>query len=273
MSSVVRPTSSQMTRRVVVLVACLFAIIVGQAQTLVSIAYGIGQTPAEFAADSDDTLTIAPYAFSIWGLIYTWLLIYAVRQVLPRTGESEIINRFGLPSIVALFGIGFWNVASGADWEVATIVLIFGAFIALLVPLLAYGSAISALPRADRDRWLVVWPLALLAGWLSAASPVNLITVVTGNGDLPDAASPTVWAAVALVIVAALAVFVTARIRTIAYALPVAWGLIGAFVAEQERNPPLGFLALALAIGVLIASVVLVFRLRRDVARRPAEAR
>ena len=264
MSSIVRPTSAQMTRRLLVLAAVVFAIAIAYAQ----MAFGWGQTPSEFSADSDATLRVASYAFSIWGLIYLGLLVYAVRQALPRTGESRLIHRLGWPSLLAFLGIGWWIVASAFDWEWATVALIFGSLLVLLVPMLMEAGTIRALDRADRDRWTVVWPLGLLAGWLTVASPVNLLTVLTGNGDLPEALSPDIWALIAVGVVAVVAVLVTFRIRTLAYPLPIAWGLLGAFVAEQERGRELvAYGALVAAVAVLVGAVILTFRLSRGVER------
>lgn len=261
--SIARPTANQITRRLIVLASAIFAVVVGQTQVLL----GWGQSPAEFSADSDATLRVAGYAFAIWGLIYLWLMVYAVRQVLPQTGESDLIRRFGWPSVLALLGIGWWVVAAAFDQEAATVVLIFGALASLLVPLLTNADTIRALPRGDRDRWMTMWPLALLAGWLTVAAPLNLITVVTGNGALPDILSPTAWAALAIVVVAAVALGVTLRLRTLAYSLPISWGLLGAFVAEQARNPVLSYIALAAALAVLVGAIILTFRLRPGIER------
>jgi len=252
-----------MTRRLIVLGAAVFAVVVAQAQMLL----GWGQTPGEFAADSDATLRVAGYAFSIWGLIYLGLLVYAVRQALPQTGESDLIRRLGWPSVAAFIGIGLWIVASAFDWETGTVVLIFGSLLVLLIPLLLNARTIRALGRGERDRWMTVWPLALLAGWLTVAAPVNLLTVATGNGALPAALPPLGWALAAVVAVAVVALLVTWRLRLTAYSIPIAWGLLGVFVAEQERNPALGFSALAAALVMLGGTLVIVFQLRPGVAR------
>ena len=261
--SIVRPNSAQMTRRLIVLAATVFAIVIGQTQVLL----GWGQSPAEFSADSDATLRVAGYAFAIWGVIYLGLLIYAVRQALPQTGESLLIHRLGWPSAAALLGIGVWVVAAAYDWEAATVVLIFGSLLVLLIPLLANAGTIRALPRGDRDRWMTVWPLSLLAGWLTVAAPLNLITVATGDGLLPDVLSPTAWAILAVVLIVAVALGVTQRLRTVAYGLPIAWGLLGAFVAEQTRNPTLSYAALAAAVAVLVGATLLTFTSRPGIER------
>lgn len=264
MSSIVRATPAQMTRRLIVLGSAAFAVVAGQGQ----MALGWGQTAAEFAADSDATLKVVGFAFAIWGVIYLGLLVYAVRQVLPQTGETVLIQRFGWPSALALIGIGLWIVAAALDAELATIVLIFGALSVLLIPLMRNAGAIRTLPIHDWDRWTVVWPLSLLAGWLTVAAPLNLITVATGNGNVPTILPPTIWAMIALAMVVLVALGVTHRIRTVAYALPIAWGLLGAFVAEQSRNTPLAYFALAAAVAVLVGGVVLAFRLRQSIEKR-----
>lgn len=263
MSSIVRPTSAQQTRRLIVAACAVFAIVVAQAQMLM----GWGQTAAEFAADSDTTLKVAGYAFAIWGVIYLGLLIYAVRQVLPATGESELLTRLGWPSALAFLGIGWWIVAAAFDWEVGTILLIFGSLLVLLVPLLLNAPTIRALPRAAIERWTVAWPLALLAGWLGVAAPLNLLTVLTGNGDLPTVLSPTVWALIAVTAVTVKALAVTWVLRTPAFALPIAWGLLGAFVAELERNPTLAIGSVLASGVVLVGSVILTFRLKPTVEK------
>ncbi len=264
--SIIRPTPAQTTRRFIVMASVLFAVVVAYGQ----MAGGWGQTPSEFAADSDANLRVASYAFAIWGVIYLGLVIYAVRQVLPQTGESDMINRFGWPSVVSFLGIGLWIVASAADWELATIVIIFGSLLAVLVPLVTYSGLIRSLSLRDRDRWMTLWPLALLAGWLTAAAPLNLITVLTGNGQIPTGGTGTLVAMGAVVAITIIALAVTQRIRTMAYALPISWALLGAFVAEQERNPSLGFLALGAALSVVVGAVILTFRLKPGVERASA---
>ena len=257
------PTSAEATRRLLVLASALFAVVIGQSQVLM----GWGQSPAEFAADSDATLRVAGFAFAIWGIIYVWLMVYAVRQAIPATPETPLLKALGWPSVITLLAIGWWVPAAAFDWEISTIVLIFGALLVLLGALLAQAEAIRSLPRRNRDRWMTVWPLGLLAGWLTVAAPVNLLTVVTGNGDLPGFLPPTAWAIVAVAAVASTALLVTARLRLLAYGLPVAWGLIGVFAAEQTRNVPLAFTALAAALIVLVGIIVLVFRLRPPAAQ------
>lgn len=261
--SIVRPTPAQKTRRLAVLAAAVFAIVVPLLQNLLK----LGLTQAEFAADGNETLRVAGYAFSIWGLIYAGIAAYAIRQILPNTGESTLINRMGWPSFVSFFGIGLWIIMAAANLKVASVIVIFASLLAVLVPLLALSGVIRSTPLMHRDRMLLVWPLAALAGWLTVASPLNLITTATALDALPDLMSPLGWALTAVAVVTVVGLLVSWALRTLAYPLPIAWGLIGAFVAEQDIQPVLGFSALAAALLLVVGGVIFAFGLRRGVER------
>src|SRR5690606_41872758 len=115
MIAIERPTPAQRTRRLAVLAAAVFAVIVPVVQAL----GGFGLSQAEFAADGNQTLRAAGYAFSSWSLLYLGILIYAGRQALPQPGESVLTNRMGWPSVVAVFGIGFWIVMAALHLKAA----------------------------------------------------------------------------------------------------------------------------------------------------------
>ncbi|WP_297801404.1 hypothetical protein [uncultured Brevundimonas sp.] len=261
--SIVRPSPAQKTRRLAVLAAAVFAIVVPLLQNLMN----LGLTQAEFAADGNETLRVAGYAFSIWGLIYAGIAAYAIRQVLPNTGESTLINRMGWPSFVSFFGIGLWIIMAAMDLKGASVVVIFASLLALLVPLLALSGTIRATPLMHRDRIFLIWPLAALAGWLTIASPLNLITTATALDALPTAMSPLGWAILAVVVVTVVGLVVSWALRTLAYPLPIAWGLIGAFVAEQDVDPVLAFNCLGAALLLVVGGVIFAFGLRRGVER------
>lgn len=264
MTAIARPTPAQQTRRLAVLAAAVFAVAVPAVQML----GGFGLSQAEFAAQGDQTLRVAGYAFSIWGLLYLGVLVYAGRQALPQTGESTLINRMGWPTVVAFFGIGFWIIMAAMNLMAASVVVIFASLLALLLPMLASFQTIRETGMMERDRWFLIWPLAALAGWLTAAAPLNLITAATAFDALPAALSPTGWALLAVIVTTLAGVGITWALRTLAYPLPLAWGLVGAFVAEQEVKPVLAFLALAAAFVLVVAGVIFTFGLRRGVERR-----
>lgn len=209
----------------------------------------LGLTPAEFANNGASTVRAASYAFAIWGLIYAGLLTYSVYQLVPGWADEAVLRRFGWPSVISMLAIGVWLAAAGQDWRWATVALIVLAAIVLIVPLTADAPAPST-----RDRLLVVTPLALLAGWLTIASVINAVTILTAEGYIPDAQA--MWWAIGAVIAAALvALYVTVRSRQIAYPIPIIWGLVAVFFAERGHRAEVAWIALAAAILLGIIAI------------------
>ena len=157
-------------------------------------------------------------------------------------------------------GIGAWVVASAADAEWATVIIIFASLLVLLVPLVQNARLFWS--DSIRRRALVAWPLALLAGWLTVASLVNLLTVLTSQ-DLISPGTGPLWALGAVALAALTALFVTARTRLWTYPVPIAWGLIGVFFAGRtDGNDLVAFAALGAA-AVIVVGVTLIFA-RKD---------
>lgn len=138
--------------------------------------------------------------------------------------------------------------------------LIVGSAAVLIAPLTAAGPRLDGATK--RERLLVAWPLGLLAGWLTIASAVNILTVLSGNGQLPAFLPGPAWALAAVGAVVAIALGVLARTRLLAYPVPVVWGLAGVFGAEQGRNPDLAWTAAGAAALLFVAGLWLAFRRR-----------
>ncbi|MBX7250305.1 MAG: hypothetical protein K1X35_14835 [Caulobacteraceae bacterium] len=239
----------------------LLAVIASIASGYLQVALHIGQTPAEFAADSDDTLRVATWAFSIWGLIYAWLAVYAVWQALPSTPQTPFLRRMGWPALLAFIGIGAWIFVAAFDLETLSIAVIVASGAVLIVPLVRAG------PNQDGatggERVLAAFPLALLAGWLTFASAGNILTVLTGNGDLPAFLPPLGWAATAIALVLLIGSWVALRTRLWIYLLPIAWGLAGVWRAGgEDGNTELSMIAAGAAVLAVLLALFIAMRRR-----------
>lgn len=232
--------------------AVVFAIGVPAFQALAP----FGLSASEFADDGNQTLRAAGYAFSIWSLIYAALAAYAVYQLRAR-GSSPVLERLRWPSVFSITACGVWIAASAFDQKLATVLIIFAAAAVLIAAL------IKPLPRSRAEFWLAVVPLSLLAGWLTIASVINLLTVLTAWGVITGASAPAT-ASLGLAALMVVALTVTWRTRLIAYAAPIAWGLLAVYVAEQDHRPMIA-LACATSAAALAAFAVWAWR-RRAIA-------
>jgi hypothetical protein len=183
----------------------------------------------------------AGYAFSIWSVIYLWLIAHAIFGFWKRAADPAW-EKVRLPLTVALV-VGtawLWIAGQSAIWGTVTIWIMAGA-------------AILAFLRADPevDRWMLSAPTAIFAGWLSAASAVSTGVLIAGYGWLSDTGS----AAAMLALVLAIAVTVQMRRPHMpVYGLTVIWALIGVIVANAGANLTVAVLA-ASGIAVLVVTL------------------
>lgn len=205
---------------------------------------GFGLSAAEFAGDGNGTLRAAGYAFSIWSLIYAGLVAYAVWQTLPRNRDDPRLAAIARPSVVAILGCGLWICASALDLKIASVGIIVVSALALTI-----GLWRTAARDADlKSRFFVWWPLSLLAGWLTIASALNILTVLTAIGALEGVARAAAFAGVVAVLIVALFVLRTGRLAV--YGIPIAWGLVAVWVAEKDGKPDVAAVALGAAVLV-----------------------
>ncbi|WP_208351802.1 hypothetical protein [Pseudaestuariivita rosea] len=190
----------------------------------------------------DPPVQPAGYAFAIWGVIYIWLAMSAVYgAIFKRTSADWDAARSAL--IISL-GVGtFWLAIAVRSAEWATVLI----WVMLI-------SAIAALIKTPRtDRWVFQVPIALYAGWLTAASSVSLGLLGAGYGFVFNQIG---WAYAGLTVatVIAFAVQLT-RPDAPEYSLAVVWALIGVIVANMGEN--IGVQVFAAAAIVILAAVFL----------------
>jgi len=224
---------------------------------------GWGLTASEFSRAGDETLRVEGYAFSIWGVIYTALAAYALRRLFwPDRAPGGAADA---TAAIASLGCGLWILAAGANLRWLTVLIIVSALAAALAGLLRLTR--QDLRLGWLDRATALWPLALLAGWLTVASLVNLLTVLTAEGLI----APPMRTAAAIAgigVAAAVAGLTLLATGAASYAAPVAWGLVGAFVAERNEQPAAAYAALACAAALVLAA--LLASRRRRLSLEPA---
>lgn len=166
----------------------------------------------------DPPVQPAGYAFAIWGVIYLWLLAGAVFGLVKRA-ETPGWDAMRWPLIVSLVVGAAWIPVAQMSPLWAT-VLIWVMLVTALWALLSAGEA---------DRIWLRTPIALYAGWLTAASCVALGLMLAGHGVVSER-----LAALAMIVLALVIALVIMALRgdTPEYAGAVIWALVGVLVAN-----------------------------------------
>lgn len=159
----------------------------------------------------------AGYAFSIWGVIYLWLILSAAFGLFKRADAPDWLPM--RPPLLLALVIGTpWLTIATMNPVIATVMI----FLMLVL-------AMIAMVRAPvLDPWLARMPVALFAGWLTAASFASLGYIGAGYGVILGDVG---WAYLCLIGALIVAIYGT-RLRPDAplYPFGTAWALIAIVV-------------------------------------------
>lgn len=198
-----------------------------------------GYRPDQFPIpQADPPIQPAGWAFSIWGLIFAWLVAGSAFGAWKRAADPDWQPM--RPALLVSLALGAFWVETAHRTPIGATVLI----VAMLVPAL-----LAFLRAGHRDPVWQLRPVALYAGWLTAATGASFGMVLGGFGILSEQAA----AILCLIAVTVAALLVHGR-RPGEWAYPagVIWALIGIIAANlSPANPPV--LALAALAAALLA--------------------
>ena len=106
----------------------------------------------------------AGYAFAIWGPIYLYFIIHAAFGLIARRDDPA----WDAPRWPLIVGLGI-----GVFWLPVALVSPLWATVMIWAMLAAALVALSKTGR--KDRWLLLAPIALYSGWLTAASWITML--------------------------------------------------------------------------------------------------
>ncbi|MBN1936925.1 MAG: tryptophan-rich sensory protein [Anaerolineae bacterium] len=211
-----------------------------------------GYTAGDVSDSIPSLFTPAGYVFSIWGLIYSWLIAYSIYQVLPRQQDAEFQRRIGWLFVLSNLFNGAWIFAWHYLVFPLSLVLIVGVFGSLLAIYLRLGIGRRAVSKAEK--WLVHVPFSIYLGWLSVATIANTSIMLYDLG-WNGFGIPEFWTALVIAVGAGLGVAMTLLRREVAYPLVIVWAFVG-IVVSQAQVPLVAWTAGLGALAVVVALIV-----------------
>src|SRR5919112_4758754 len=162
-----------------------------------------GPVVGRVSGENPTLVVPADYAFIIWTPIFLLALIYAVYQALPSSRENPLLRRIGWFSALAYFSNGIWEIVFPAREFVLSQMVFVGITTGAVVAFVLLQRGAGAGSRFDR--WLVAPAFGLLAGWVTAAFFVGLVTVLVATGALSGGIGGALFGALMLIVGGAVA--------------------------------------------------------------------
>lgn len=206
-----------------------------------------GNTVASLSNEYANLFTPAPYAFSIWGVIFLGLLaisIFMVKRAFDNKADDNFIGQIGPWLIIA-------NILNGA-WLYVWLTENTGLSVVVMVLLLI--SLCVLIVRLNMERWdaplsiiaFVWWPICAYSGWIAVATIANIAAYLAKIGF--GQGSEQLWTLVMIAVAVVLNVYMIFTHNMREFATVGVWALVAIAVRHWDTQPTLQWVSLSAAI-------------------------
>lgn len=208
-----------------------------------------GQSTGEISDRFDILFVPAGYVFSIWGVIYLGLIVFAVFQALSKSVDNltlaAISPYFWLSCLANMSWIFLWHYEEFALTIIAMLLLLFSLI--MIYRLIRQGSGFGSGALAS----ISSWTFSVYLGWVSVATIANASQVLFFYEWGGWGISAPVWAVIMLAVATALGAVMRLREKDVPYVLVLVWAFIG--IAQKQSGTPI----VSMAAWILTTALIL----------------
>jgi hypothetical protein len=207
-----------------------------------------GLNTGEVSANFENPFTPAGFTFSIWGLIYLLLIIFAVYQF---TGSGKIKEKFSTgPYLIAASAA---NISWIFLWHYQYIYL--SMFVILLLPLFLFPifKRVNSFSDYSTAEYISIkLPFSIYTAWVTIASLANfMVTLVYFKQNWPNKFL-VITAVLALLLGLYITVKIIDKFQDSAFSLVVIWAYFGIISAQLSLRRPEYIIIITAGLSILI---------------------
>ncbi|MAQ77388.1 hypothetical protein CL684_02590 [Candidatus Campbellbacteria bacterium] len=223
-----------------------------------------GNTITEISSMYSSALTPASYAFSIWGLIFAGLLLYAAYYVYRAFVKKNVTNIEAKEIVlVTLVNIGniFWSYVNLSEWIGWSVLILAG-----MTYLLYKAIQNSNIGRYDASTQIITcvwWPIGLYGGWTLAATFANLGQYLDFVGCDNLCINSLAYAYIALIILAVVYMYVLIKHNLRITVMVGVWATTAVGFANYPDNFLLSLFAWICALALCILAALHAYKNRK----------
>jgi hypothetical protein len=227
-----------------------------------------GVTPPEISDALLTKFTPANYAFSIWGIIYTFVIGFAIYQALPsQRNNPKLVGVRELFIVSCALNIS-WTFAWHYEFYSLSLILMVGILLTMIGIYVRAGIGKPA--KRWGERLWVHLPFSLYLSWIAVATIANAASLLTYYGWSAFGVSDSLWSAIMILIAALVGAAVLWRRANAAYAAVYVWAVY-AITVRYANETPITVAAYAGIVIVVAAAIRGWFRFVKDGGHRPMD--
>ena len=214
-----------------------------------------GRTTGEVSSYYPNLFVPAGFTFSIWGVIYVLLIVFAVyqaRDVFWREAVSmPFLERIGIWFVVSCLGNISWIFAFHANLILLSILPILVLFFGLFMVYRRLDVEKTKVPAAEV--FTVNLPFSVYFGWVSIAVIANITAALVSLGWRGEPLPEQFWAVFMILAGTFLGLMMLFLQGDLFYVLVVVWAYTGIIVNRTQAGDALSvIIAAAVGIGILV---------------------
>lgn len=213
-----------------------------------------GKTIRELSDKYNNLFTPSNQTFSIWGLIYTLIIVYLILQFFKKYWQLPITQNY-LFSISCLFNAS-WIILWQFEFIVGSVLVMLG----LLTTLAIINKQLS---KEGPGIFKLIFGVYL--GWICIATVANITTFFIAYGLIPDSGVQTIVTISLLIIATLLTVWLIRKLKNPFLFISVSWAFYGVYGKRIGDYPIIAYAA------ILAMSVVVVFALLNSSIKKNEE--
>jgi len=203
----------------------------------------------------------AGITFSIWSIIYVFLIIFMLFQIfnLIKKDQSDMtyIKKIGGWFIIASLANITWIFLWHYEYVTISLAAMILLFISLLMIYLRLNIGLSK--DQLKEKIAVHTTISLYLGWITVATIAN-VTAVLVKLDVGELVlGETTWAILVIAVATLITTLVLLRRKDTIYSLVIIWALLGIIIKRLADDPIYGVqtnIAITATIAIIIIIVV-----------------
>jgi benzodiazapine receptor len=227
-----------------------------------------GVTPPEISDALLTRFTPANYAFSIWSIIYTFVIGFAIYQALPSQRDNPKLA--GVRELfIASCGLNIlWTFAWHYEFYSLSLILMVGILLTMIG--IHVRAGIGKPANGWGERLWVHLPFSLYLSWIAVATIANAASLFAYYGWSAFGVSDSLWSAIMILIAAMVGAAVLWRRANAAYAAVYVWAVL-AITVRYANETPITVAAYAGIVIVVAAATRGWLRFVKDGGNRPMD--
>lgn len=232
----------------------MISVIVAILSSYVSQVVGINNnTISSLSAEYDNLFTPAGYAFSIWGIIFIGLLVFAGYQLYISFSEKEkdfTPFKTGPWFYIANFANALWVVAWLYEYTLISVFLMLVILISLITIIL--GTNMERWDAPLKIIGFFWWPVCLYSGWIAVATIANIAAYLSKIGWDGAFLNEIQWTIVMIMAATIINIVIIYRRNMREFAVVGVWALVAIYVRHLDSQSTLAYISLSGAVLIFL---------------------